>query len=139
MSRQRILQVSMIMVLLGGSLSARASSLSISIGDKGVHFSVSNNDHQFFVKHDHPLPRSNFRHRNLHSPIYSKHPRIPSPRRTIVTHPHKTQLLIFWLRNSNGSQSKIVLTLTPYGYRGPKGEYYTPLPTHRQLHRAYGF
>jgi hypothetical protein len=44
-----------------------------------------------------------------------------------------------WITNSNGSMTSIQLTREGSWYRGPRGEYYTSIPTNEQLRIAYGF
>jgi hypothetical protein len=41
--------------------------------------------------------------------------------------------------NSNGSVTPVRLTRQGSGYVGPKGEYYSSLPTPEQLRQVYGF
>lgn len=44
-----------------------------------------------------------------------------------------------WVQNSNGSRSPVQLRTTGGGaYVGPRGEYYTGLPTNEQLRQFYG-
>ena len=44
-----------------------------------------------------------------------------------------------WVENSNGSKTPVVLRQTEGGqYIGPRGEYYTTLPTQDQLKAVYG-
>jgi hypothetical protein len=44
-----------------------------------------------------------------------------------------------WITNSNGSMTSIQLTREGPWYRGPRGEYYTSMPTNEQLRVVYGF
>jgi hypothetical protein len=44
-----------------------------------------------------------------------------------------------WITNSNGSRTSIKLTKQDPWYIGPRGEYYTSMPTNEQLRVAYGF
>ena len=43
------------------------------------------------------------------------------------------------ITNSNGSVSQVRLTRQGVGYIGPRGEYYSQLPTEDQLRPVYGF
>jgi len=44
-----------------------------------------------------------------------------------------------WVTNSNGSQTSVRLTREGAWYVGPRGEYYSQMPTNEQLRVAYGF
>jgi hypothetical protein len=44
-----------------------------------------------------------------------------------------------WITNSNGSRTSVTLTRQGGYYIGPRGEYYTGMPTNEQLRVAYGF
>ena len=138
MARKRLLQISMVVLLLT-TFSAQASSLSISIGTRGVHFSASRR------------PVVHHRHRQVRTypQIMAPQPRIVIPRRPVhvyrpvyrpVFRPCvKPVSVTIWITNSNGSQQPVVLTKTRHGYQGPRGECYTSFPSNRQLRRAYGF
>ena len=43
------------------------------------------------------------------------------------------------VQNSNGSYTPVTFTKSGASYVGPRGEYYTSLPTQEQLRRIYGF
>jgi uncharacterized protein YcfJ len=44
-----------------------------------------------------------------------------------------------WVENSNGSKTPVQLRQTDGGqYVGPRGEYYTTMPTQEQLRQVYG-
>ena len=48
-------------------------------------------------------------------------------------------LTTVWVENSNGSKTPIQLRQTEGGqYIGPRGEYYTTMPTQEQLKKVYG-
>jgi hypothetical protein len=44
-----------------------------------------------------------------------------------------------WITNSNGSRISIKLAKEGPYYVGPRGEYYTSMPTNEQLRVVYGF
>ncbi len=44
-----------------------------------------------------------------------------------------------WITNSNGSQRSVSLQKNGPGFVGPRGEYYTNMPTEKQLRMVYGF
>ena len=44
-----------------------------------------------------------------------------------------------WITNSNGSRTSVRLTREGPWYVGPRGEYYTDMPTNEQLRVVYGF
>jgi hypothetical protein len=44
-----------------------------------------------------------------------------------------------WITNSNGSRTSVQLTRSGPWYIGPRGEYYTTMPTNEQLRVVYGF
>ena len=44
-----------------------------------------------------------------------------------------------WIQNSNGSKTPVQLRMTEGGqYIGPRGEYYSAMPTEEQLRKVYG-
>ena len=45
----------------------------------------------------------------------------------------------FWITNSNGSQTPVVITRQGDRYVGPRGEIYNTRPTEEQLRGVYGF
>jgi hypothetical protein len=47
--------------------------------------------------------------------------------------------LTLWVTNSNGSKTAVKLIQHGGSYEGPRGEWYTSLPTNEQLRMAYGF
>jgi hypothetical protein len=47
--------------------------------------------------------------------------------------------VVVWITNDNGSKTEVTLTATfDGGYTGPKGEYYSNMPTEGQLKAMYG-
>jgi hypothetical protein len=44
-----------------------------------------------------------------------------------------------WVTNSNGSKTAVKLIQHGGSYEGPRGEWYTGMPTNEQLRMAYGF
>ncbi len=44
-----------------------------------------------------------------------------------------------WITNSNGSRTAVKLARHGSSYLGPRGEYYTGMPTNEQLRMVYGF
>jgi hypothetical protein len=62
-----------------------------------------------------------------------------APPRHSVRRPACGSTLTIWISNSNGSKTPVKLQRKGAGYVGPKGEYYTSRPSHRQLHMIYGF
>jgi hypothetical protein len=70
----------------------------------------------------------------------------PRPEPAIVTRPAVAPPVVVangpievWITNSNGSHTSVTLTRQGGYYIGPRGEYYTGLPTNEQLRLAYGF
>jgi len=47
--------------------------------------------------------------------------------------------IIVWITNSNGSKTSVRLTRDGSWFVGPRGEYYTEMPTNEQLRIVYGF
>lgn len=47
--------------------------------------------------------------------------------------------IIVWITNSNGSQTSVKLKKSGPGYLGPRGEWYSNMPTNEQLRVVYGF
>lgn len=43
------------------------------------------------------------------------------------------------VQNSNGSMTPVILHRSGNGWQGPRGEFYSNLPTEGQLKQAYGF
>jgi hypothetical protein len=67
----------------------------------------------------------------VHPPVY---------RQVVVTPPPVQESSItVWITNSNGSRSSVKLTREGPWYVGPRGEYYTEMPTNEQLRVVYGF
>jgi hypothetical protein len=77
---------------------------------------------------------------------------MPSPRVVVVPPPVVEPVIVtppiiepvstvitVWITNSNGSMTSIQLTREGPWYRGPRGEYYTSIPTNEQLRAVYGF
>lgn len=77
---------------------------------------------------------------------------MPSPRVVVVPPPVVEPVIVappviepapatitVWITNSNGSMTSVQLTREGSWYRGPRGEYYTSIPTNEQLRAAYGF
>jgi hypothetical protein len=52
----------------------------------------------------------------------------------------RVETIMVWITNFNGSKSAVTLTKDMYGpgYIGPRGEYYTTMPTEEQLRPVYG-
>jgi hypothetical protein len=62
---------------------------------------------------------------------------VASPSVTTVVPQEKT--VVIWLANDNGSRTEVKLVQTSDGgYLGPKGEYYSSMPTNEQLRTFYG-
>ena len=58
------------------------------------------------------------------------------PVRTVVP---QEKTVVVWLANDNGSKTEVKLVQTSDGgYLGPKGEYYSRMPTNEQLRTFYG-
>jgi hypothetical protein len=72
-------------------------------------------------------------------PVWTPLPRVvvvPPP--VPVIEPELATITV-WITNSNGSMTSIQLTREGPWYRGPRGEYYTSMPTNEQLRVVYGF
>ncbi|MBN1359713.1 MAG: hypothetical protein JW993_03925 [Sedimentisphaerales bacterium] len=75
-----------------------------------------------------------------HAPVI-----VPSPVRKPVViasppaPPVEVASITVWITNSNGSRTSVKLTKRGPWYVGPRGEYYTCMPTNEQLRLAYGF
>lgn len=66
--------------------------------------------------------------------------RPPVIREVVVTSPPVAETTItVWITNSNGSKTSVQLTRQGPWYVGPRGEYYTEMPTNEQLRVVYGF
>lgn len=53
--------------------------------------------------------------------------------------PVEESTIAVWITNSNGSKTSVRLTRQGPWYVGPRGEYYTEMPTNEQLRVVYGF
>jgi hypothetical protein len=53
--------------------------------------------------------------------------------------PVEESVVTVWITNSNGSRTSVRLTRDGPWYVGPRGEYYTEIPTNEQLRVVYGF
>jgi hypothetical protein len=51
----------------------------------------------------------------------------------------ETGEVIVWIANSNGSRTSVRLTREGSWYIGPRGEWYSTVPTNEQLRVIYGF
>jgi hypothetical protein len=47
-------------------------------------------------------------------------------------------MVTVWISNNNSSQTEVKLTPTADGFLGPKGEFYSSMPTQEQLKPLYG-
>lgn len=66
--------------------------------------------------------------------------RPPVVREVVVTAPPvEPTTITVWITNSNGSRTSVQLTRQGPWYVGPRGEYYTEMPTNEQLRVVYGF
>ena len=64
----------------------------------------------------------------------------PAPIVTVGTSvPVSVIAITVWITNSNGSQTSVRLTREGAWYVGPRGEYYSQMPTNEQLRVVYGF
>ena len=91
---------------------------------------------------------SPWRHRFVHmGPPVVVHPPVvrhvvvePAPPVIIRTPlPVEDSAITVWITNSNGSKTSVRLTRQGPWYVGPRGEYYTEMPTNEQLRVVYGF
>jgi hypothetical protein len=58
----------------------------------------------------------------------------------VITPPPVEQgTVTVWITNSNGSTTPVTLTRQGYNYIGPRGEYYSTMPSNEQLRMVYGF
>lgn len=139
MKPQRILQTSIVMVLLGCSLSAGASNVSISIGSQGFHFSVSHNDRYLITPPVCHTPRHEMRHRGLAFHYYKKVPAVPRCK-VIIKRTPKPRRMICRVNNTNVFRNRILPPHPPYRHKSFRGT--CPerlLPTHRQFSRRHDF
>lgn len=111
------------------------------------------------------MPR--FRRHTFHKKHAFIHPhhrtfvkRRPHPHNVVVRRPRRRQIAVnlvptvtvttreiavehttvtVWITNSNGSQTSVSLQKSGPGFVGPRGEYYTNMPTEKQLRMVYGF
>jgi hypothetical protein len=73
------------------------------------------------------------------------HPEMPMaflPQSQIAVEPIVTvedKTIVVWITNNNGSQTEVkLIPAVNGGYTGPKGEYYSSMPTEGQLKALYG-
>ncbi len=62
------------------------------------------------------------------------HPSVVAPPAVVENGP-----VAVWITNSNGSRTSVTLRKQGCWYIGPRGEYYTGMPTNEQLRVVYGF
>jgi len=76
----------------------------------------------------------------LYPPVVREVVVMPAPR-VVVTSPVPVEegTIIVWVTNTNGSKTSVKLTRDGSWFVGPRGEYYTEMPTNEQLRVAYGF
>ena len=78
--------------------------------------------------------------RVVHPPIERRVVIEPAPTVTVKAPPVvESSTISVWITNSNGSRTSVRLTRQGPWYIGPRGEYYTEMPTNEQLRVAYGF
>jgi hypothetical protein len=53
--------------------------------------------------------------------------------------PVEESRITVWVTNTNGSRTAVTLTRRSPWYVGPRGEYYSGIPTNEQLRVVYGF
>lgn len=65
----------------------------------------------------------------------------PAPRIVVTPPPVVVEegTVTIWITNSNGSKTSVQLVRRGSYYIGPRGEWYTSMPTNEQLRAAYGF
>ena len=80
--------------------------------------------HRRFVRIEPPCP----------APVVVRRPVVVAPPVIIENGPVEV-----WITNSNGSRTSVTLTRQGGYYIGPRGEYYTGMPTNEQLRVVYGF
>jgi hypothetical protein len=86
--------------------------------------------HRRFVRIGPPLPAPVIVHRPVLEPVVIASPPAPTVEVASIT---------VWITNSNGSRTSVRLTKEGPCYVGPRGEYYTSMPTNEQLRVVYGF
>jgi hypothetical protein len=80
-------------------------------------------------------PREGWRHHILHR----IRPIAFSPQDGVPITAVDERTVIVWITNDNGSKTEVRLTATfDGGFTGPKGEYYSNIPTEGQLKTLYG-
>ncbi|MEN6384762.1 MAG: hypothetical protein ABFD79_06155 [Phycisphaerales bacterium] len=72
--------------------------------------------------------------RFFHRPRFGPVPMIQPPIAEMI----EPQIVTILITNNNGSQTEIKLTPTADGFIGPKGEFYSAMPTQDQLKPLYG-
>jgi hypothetical protein len=78
--------------------------------------------------------------RVIHPPVIRGVVVEPAPPIVIRTPvPVEEIAITVWVTNSNGSRTSVRLTRDGPWYVGPRGEYYSELPTNEQLRVVYGF
>jgi hypothetical protein len=83
-----------------------------------------------FIRLGPPLPPPVVVHRPVVEQVVVSSPPAPAVEVASIT---------VWITNSNGSKTSVKLTRQGPWYIGPRGEYYTSMPTNEQLRVAYGF
>jgi len=78
--------------------------------------------------------------RVIHPPVVREVVIEPAPPVIIrAPFPAEQGVITVWVTNSNGSRTSVRLTRDGPWYVGPRGEYYTEMPTNEQLRVVYGF
>lgn len=70
--------------------------------------------------------------------VYYPAPRVVVPSEPVVAAPESVPVTV-WVTNSNGSKTAVKLIQHGSSYEGPRGEWYSGMPTNEQLRMAYGF
>jgi hypothetical protein len=92
-------------------------------------------------------PYHRFHYGYPYRPVYIAPPPVvvysqPAPPQVIIpaapVEPEAVPVTI-WVNNSNGSKTAVKLIQHGNSYEGPRGEWYTGMPTNEQLRSVYGF
>lgn len=113
----------------------------------GVWIGRDAHRHGPYSPHHGPIVRPRLWHRRV-VPLWTPRPKVvvvPPPVVQPVVVPAVPVIepipvtITVWITNSNGSRIAVQLTLEGSCYKGPRGEYYTSMPTNEQLRVVYGF
>ena len=149
MMRQRLISMMVAAVVLPLGLSGISSRTAVADVHVGIGVGIPLSRHAGIglwlggpvYHHDRYYYGYPYRHVYIAPPpvvVYPPAPRVVVPAEPVVVEPESVAVTV-WVTNSHGSKTAVKLIQHGGSYEGPRGEWYTGMPTNEQLRIAYGF